>query len=107
VSSGCVRGPTIDKPKEFGLVSMNRVSEGVTAYLLRAYDPVRHNRITLKIFRGTNVIARMDMAPPLTIDNFEGITSVAGANGTRRSVRCSSPSTGNRAEWTHRLLRRA
>ena len=84
VSSGCVRGPTIDKPKEFGLVSMNRVSEGVTAYLLRAYDPDRDNRITLKILRGTNVIARMDMARPMTIDNFEGITSVAGANGTRR-----------------------
>ena len=84
ISAECTRGPTIAKPKEFGLVSMNRVSEGVTAYLLRAYDPVRHSRITFEILRETTVIARMDLAPPMTVDNFEGIASVAGADGRRR-----------------------
>ena len=84
LSAGCVSGPTIEKPKDFGLVSMTRLSPGVTAYLLRAYDPVRGNRITLEILRDTTVIARMDIAPPMTVDNFEGVTSVAGANGARR-----------------------
>ena len=84
ISAGCTQGPTIAKPKEFGLVSMNHLSAGVTAYLLRAYDPVRHNRITLEILRGTTVIARMDLAPPMTVDNFEGVTSIAGADRDRR-----------------------
>lgn len=84
VSTACVTGPVIDKPKEFGLVSMHRMPGGITAYLLRAYDPARRNRIILKILRDTTLLARMDIAPPLTVDNFEGVTSVAGANGTRR-----------------------
>jgi hypothetical protein len=84
VTSPCVQGPTVDKPKEFGLVAMNRLPDGRMAYLLRAYDPVRLSRITLKIVHGTTVIGRMDLASPMTVDNFEGMTSVAGANGGRR-----------------------
>jgi len=73
LSTGCVPGPTIDKPKEFGLVAIARLPNGLTAYLLRAYDPVRKTRIMLKIFKGSTVIDEMDMAPPLTVDNFEGL----------------------------------
>jgi hypothetical protein len=83
-TASCVKGPTVEKAEEFGLVSMDRFPDGTTAFLLRAYDPVRRNRITLRIQRGTTLIARMDMAPPMTVDNFEGITSVAGAGGGRR-----------------------
>jgi hypothetical protein len=84
VTTRCVRGPTLDKPKDFGLVSMNRLPEGMTAYLLRAFDPVRRSRITLKILRGTTVVAHMDLAAPLTVDNFEGLTSMPAAGGRRR-----------------------
>jgi hypothetical protein len=84
LADGCVKELTVEKPKEFGLVALNRMPDGVTAYLLRAYDPVRRNRITLKIMRGTNLIARMDIAPPMTVDNFEGLTSIAGAKRGRR-----------------------
>jgi hypothetical protein len=84
VSASCVQGPTVEKPEEFGLVAIERLPGGMTAFLLRAYDPVRHNRITLEIHRGDTIIARMDMAPPLTVDNFEAMTSVANADGSRR-----------------------
>jgi hypothetical protein len=84
VTATCVKGPTVDKPKEFGLVSMSRLPGGMTAYVLRTYDPVRRNRITLKILRDTTIIARLDLAPPMTVDNFEGMTSVTGAGGRRR-----------------------
>ena len=84
VTAPCVKGPTVEKPKEFGLVSMERLPGGRTAYLLRVYDPVRGSRITLTILQGTAVIGRMDLALPLTVDNFEGVASVPGAGGTRR-----------------------
>jgi hypothetical protein len=84
VSAGCDRGLTIDKPAEFGLVGMTHLSDGMVAYLLRAYDPIRMNRITPKILRGTTLIARMYLAPPMTVDNFEGLSSVPGADGHRR-----------------------
>jgi hypothetical protein len=83
VSGGCARGPTIKKPREYGLVALNRMPDGKTAFLLRAYDPVRHSRITLGILEKTTVIAQMNLAVPLTVDNFEGLTSVALDGGRR------------------------
>ena len=80
----CVKGPTVAKPKEFGLVAANRFGDGLTAYLLRAYDVIHGNRITLEILRDSTVVARMDMARPLTVDNLEGMTSVPGPRGGRR-----------------------
>jgi hypothetical protein len=84
VSAPCVRRRTLDKPGEFGLVSMNRLPDGLTAYLLRAFDPIRRSRITLEILRGATLISRMDLSAPLTVDNFEGMTSVSHADGRRR-----------------------
>jgi hypothetical protein len=84
VTAPCIKGPTVEKPSEFGLVAMERLAGGRTAYLLRAYDPVRGSRITLKILQGATEIARMDLALPMTVDNFEGVTSVPGAGGRRR-----------------------
>ena len=84
VRSPCVKGPTVDKPPEFGLVALHQLPDGMTAYLLRAYDPVRMNRITLKILRGSTLVARMDLAPPMMVDNFEGMTSVLRPDGSRR-----------------------
>jgi hypothetical protein len=84
VTSPCVSGPTIEKAREFGLVSIDRLPGGLTAYLLRAFDPVRKSRIVLEIVRGGAVVAHLDLAPPLSVDNFEGVTSVARPDGTLR-----------------------
>ncbi len=77
----CVESRTLEKPGEFGLVAMNYIGADMQAYLLRAYDPFRGNRITLQIFRSTTLVAQMDLAPPLTVDNFEGLASVPSPNG--------------------------
>ncbi len=77
----CVEGRMLEKPGEFGLVAMNHLGEDTEVYLLRAYDPFRGNRITLQIFRSTTLVAQMDLAPPLTVDNFEGLASVPSPNG--------------------------
>jgi hypothetical protein len=80
----CVEGRTVEKPGEFGLVAMNDLGESTVAYLLRAYDPFRGSRIMLQILRSTTVIAQMDLALPLTVDNFEGLASVPSPNGRTR-----------------------
>jgi hypothetical protein len=84
VTTRCVKGPTVDKPKEFGLVAIDRLPGDMTAYLLRAYDPIRRNRITLRIMRNAAVVGHMELAVPLTVDNFEGMASVARTSGDRR-----------------------
>jgi hypothetical protein len=84
LSLPCVEGRTLEKPGEFGLVAMNHLGEDIDAYLLRAYDPFRGNRIMLQIFRSTALIAQMDLAPPLTVDNFEGLASVPSPDGRIR-----------------------
>lgn len=84
VTSSCVEGPTVEKPVDFGLVSMTRLPDRMNAYLLRAYDGVRGVRVVLSINRASTVVSRLELAPPLTVDNFEGVTSLAGTNGQRR-----------------------
>jgi hypothetical protein len=80
-STSCIQGPSVDKPEEFGLVAMKRLPAEQTAYLLRAFDEARGIRISLKIFRATTLIAVMDMAPPMTVDNFEGLAAVPRTDG--------------------------
>ena len=80
----CVESHTVEKSGEFGLVAMNRLGKETMAYLLRAYDPFRGVRIMLQIVRSTTVMAQMDMALPLTVDNFEGLASVPSPNGRTR-----------------------
>lgn len=81
LSTTCVKGATVDKPEEFGLVALKRLPGMQTAYLLRAFDPVRGVRSSLQIFRSTTMVARMDMALPLTVDNFEGLAAVPRPDG--------------------------
>ena len=83
-STTCIKGPSVDKLEEFGLVAISRLPRMQTAYLLRAFDTARGNRITLKILRSTTLVARMDMAPPMTIDNFEGLAAVPRTDGLVR-----------------------
>ena len=72
-----------------------------TAYLLRAFDAARGNRISLRILRSTTLVARMDMAPPMTIDNFEGLAAVPRPDGGSRFYLISDD---NRAASQRTLL---
>jgi hypothetical protein len=80
----CIRGPSVEKPEGFGLVAIKRLPRMQTAYLLRAFDVVRGARISLQIVRSGNLIARMDLAPPMTIDNYEGLAVVPRGDGGAR-----------------------
>jgi len=83
-STTCIKRLSVDKPEEFGLVAISRLPRKQTAYLLRAFDPVRGTRIMLKILRSTTLVAQMEMASPMTIDNFEGMAAVPLADGRIR-----------------------
>jgi len=84
LSAGCAPGPVVEKPADFGLVALRRLPEDRTAYLLRAWDPMRGNRIVLTIRDSAGEVARMEMARPLTIDNFEGIDFTPREDGGYR-----------------------
>lgn len=85
VSTACTPGPVIAKPPEFGLVAVTRLPQQRTAWLLRAWDPVRGSRVALTIQddKGGEV-ARLDLAKPLTVDNFEAIAAVPAKDGSVR-----------------------
>ena len=76
----CTRGPTVG----VGLVAMRRLAGGQTAYLLRAFNAVTGVRVSLQIFRSGKIAARMDLTPPLTLDNYEGVAAVRRPDGGYR-----------------------
>lgn len=84
LSTPCIKGPTVDKPQEFGLVAIKRLPPMQTAYLLRAFDLKRGIRSLLRIVRSEEVVARMDLIPPMTVDNYEGLAVVPRPDGTVR-----------------------
>ncbi len=84
LSGDCVQGPTIAKPAEFGVVAARPLPGGRMAWLLRAWDPVRGSRNTLVIHDAGGEIARMEMARPLTVDNYEGLAAIPAKDGSVR-----------------------
>ncbi|HEY6507416.1 MAG TPA: esterase-like activity of phytase family protein [Vicinamibacterales bacterium] len=80
----CVKGPSVPKPPEFGLVAIKRLPGRQTAYVLRAFDTVRGARASLQIVRAAKVVGRMDLASPRTVDNFEGLAAVPRTGGGTR-----------------------
>jgi hypothetical protein len=97
--TSCLRGPSVDKPPEFGLVAVKRLPGMRTLYLLRAFDSTRGSRSSLRIFRSSTMVARMDMALPMTIDNFEGLAAVPRDDGGIR-VYLVSDDNGSPAQRT-------
>jgi hypothetical protein len=53
----------------------------------------------MQIVRSTSIIARMDLAAPMTVDNFEGVAVVPRANGGLR-VYLLSDDNGNASQRT-------
>lgn len=84
ISAGCTKGSPVDLPPGYVLVSMRRLGAGQTAYLLRAFDLRRGNRNSLRIYRDGVLAGQLDLALPLTIDNYEGVAAVSRADGSIR-----------------------
>ncbi|HEY2358071.1 MAG TPA: esterase-like activity of phytase family protein [Phenylobacterium sp.] len=85
LSGGCTPAGVVPKGPEFGLTAVAPLPNGRMAYLLRAFDPLRGSRIILKILdkAGTEV-DRLELAQPLTVDNFEGLAAVTDVAGPIR-----------------------
>jgi hypothetical protein len=84
LSGGCAPAGALERPgREFGLVAVRRLPEGRTAYLLRAFDPLRGNRIVLKIDGPHGEVDRLELARPMTVDNFEAVAAVPIRGGLR------------------------
>ena len=85
LSAGCTAGPVIAKPPEYGLVALTRLPEGRTAWLLRAWDPIRGSRVTLTIQASDGrELGRLELARPYTVDNFEALAAVPAKDGSIR-----------------------
>ena len=73
----------------FGLTALAPLpGSDAVAYLERAFDPARGNRIALKIVAtpldaGSAIIDTLILQAPLTRDNFEGAAAVAAPGGVR------------------------
>lgn len=84
LSTGCTPGAAVERPgPEFGLVALRRLPDQRTAYLLRAWDPLRGNRIVLKIGGPQGEVDRLELSRPLTVDNFEAMAAVPIRGGLR------------------------
>lgn len=83
LSAACAEGPKVEKDAAFALVAIRKLPDGATAYLLRAWDPLRGNRNVLSIVGPAGEVARLELARPLTVDNFEGLAVVPIPRGLR------------------------
>jgi hypothetical protein len=85
LASSCVKGRTVAKGPEYGLSGLQPLPGGRVAYLLRAWDPVRGSRILLRIVgpKGDQE-GQLELAAPLTVDNFEGVAAVPNRDGRVR-----------------------
>lgn len=59
-------------------------SDGVTAQLFRAYDPVQGNRNLIYIYGSEGLIEKLELKPPMAVDNFEGIALGQNPQGQLR-----------------------
>lgn len=85
LSARCVADRLVAKPPEYGLVAIAPLADGRIAYMLRAWDPVRGSRIIVTLQDGKGAeIDRLELAKPLTVDNFEGLAAIPGGHGDIR-----------------------
>ena len=82
ISTACVLDRLVPRPAGTSLVAIRKLPAGRTAYLFRGFDGKSH--IVLQVVRDGRVEAELDLAPPLTVDNFEGVAAVERPGGVTR-----------------------
>jgi hypothetical protein len=94
-------------PSGFGLTSLASIGQdGVVALLGRAYHPERGTRISLRVLDtgaqpGGDLVDEMTLAPPLVVDNFEGLAAVPLEDG---GIRFYMVSDDNGSDTQHTYL---
>ena len=84
ISTRCVKGARVDLGSGMSLVALRRFGKGRTAVLLRGFATASGARSSLAIMRAGAVEAQLELARPLTVDNFEGVAAVERPNGVAR-----------------------
>ena len=84
ISTRCVKGARVDLGAGMSLVALRRFGKGRTAVLLRGFATASGARSSLAIMRAGAVEAQLELARPLTVDNFEGVAAVERPNGVAR-----------------------
>lgn len=84
----CYKSHTLSLPPDLYLVAMRQLPKNRTAYLLRGYFPERKsNQILLRIVDNKapdQILAQLELVPPLIEDNFEGLAAVPLPSGGTR-----------------------
>ena len=84
LSTACVAEIRLDL-EGLALSGLDVLPDGRLAYLLRDYDAKRGNIVRLKIAdRQGKVLDGMELARPLSVDNFEGVAAVPRRDGSVR-----------------------
>jgi hypothetical protein len=77
------------------LSGMDLLPGGLTAYLLRSFSVLRGNVVRLRIVdRGGAPVDEMEIARPLTVDNFEGVAAAPQKDGGVRFYLISDDNFG-------------
>ena len=85
LSAACVPDRKVELNDGYELSAVEVLSGGRTAYLLRAYDPLRGARIILRIVGANGQLEdQLELARPYTVDNFEGVAAAPSPNGGLR-----------------------
>jgi len=82
LKGGCAPDHAVPKKVEYGLSAVAPISGGRLAYLLRAYDPIRGNRVILHISGPAGQrLGEWKIEKPATVDNFEGLAALPNKTG--------------------------
>jgi hypothetical protein len=107
LSSSCSpSGFAAPVPEGLALTSLAAYGTGGMAVLGRQYDPRRGTRISVRLVtmlpdgRFGGVVDEMSLAPPLLVDNFEGIAAAARPDGSVR-LYLVSDDNGSAAQRTY------
>lgn len=94
LSAGCASTGAEDL-EGLALSGMDVLPGGRIAYLLRDYSSLRGNVVRLKIVDAAGrKVDEMEIARPLTVDNFEGVAAVPGPAGRIRFYLISDDNFG-------------
>jgi hypothetical protein len=85
LSAGCAKSFRVEKAEDAGLSAVAVLPQGRRAYLLRSFSPLAGVRVTLRIADAHGAtLDELRLAPPLTVDNFEGLAALPRPDGSVR-----------------------
>jgi len=85
LSGACAKDRTVELKDGFELSAIEVLSGGRMAYLLRAFDPLHGVRAILRIVGADGQVEdQLELARPLTVDNFEGLAAAPSPSGGLR-----------------------